>query len=62
MVTDNGQYTHHMLSTLSFDLINDLDLDVTAIWDRIQKPQADADGVVPKQDDSQLIFSLAYDI
>jgi hypothetical protein len=57
----NGLYTHHMLTTLSFDLIGDLDFDVTFIWDRIEKPQADADGVVPKKDDYQLVFGLAYD-
>ena len=58
---ENGQYTHHMLTTLSVDLISDLDLDISFIWDRIEKPQADADGKVPKQDDYQLIVSLAYD-
>lgn len=58
---DNGQYTHHMLGTISFDLIGDFDLDVSAIWDRIQKPQKDNDGNSPEQDDYQLIVSLAYD-
>jgi putative salt-induced outer membrane protein YdiY len=58
---DNGQYTHHMLATISFDLIGDLDFDVSAIWDRIEEPQVDADGNLPKQDDYQLIVSLAYD-
>lgn len=58
---DNGQYTHHMLTKLSFDLIKDFDLDISLIWDRIEKPQAAADGTVPKQDDYQLIVSLAYD-
>ncbi|MEE9367731.1 MAG: DUF481 domain-containing protein [Pontiella sp.] len=58
---DNGQYTHHMLTKLSFDVIKDLDLDVSIIWDRIEKPQAKTDGSVPEQDDYQLIVSLAYD-
>ena len=60
----NGQYTHHMLGTISFDLIGDLDLDVSIIWDRIEKPTPIDDGgtpVFPKQDDYQLIVSLAYD-
>ena len=60
----NGQYTHHMLGTISFDLIGDLDLDVSVIWDRIEKPTPIDDGgtpVLPKQDDYQLIVSLAYD-
>lgn len=58
---ENGKYTHHMLTTLSTDLIKDLDLDVTLVWDRIDNPQTDADGNVPKQDDYQLVVSLAYD-
>lgn len=57
----NGMYTHHMLTTLSLDLISDLDLDVSLIWDRVEKPQAAEDGTVPKKDDYQLIVSLAYD-
>ena len=58
---DNGRYTHHMLTKLSFDLIKDLDLDVSFIWDRIEKPQTDADGTTPSQDDYQLTVSLAYE-
>jgi putative salt-induced outer membrane protein YdiY len=58
---DNGQYTHHMLTKLSFDLFKDLDLDVSLIWDRIEKPQPKQDGSIPKQDDYQLIVSLAYE-
>jgi putative salt-induced outer membrane protein YdiY len=58
---DNGRYTHHMVTTLSFDLISDLDLDVSLIWDRVEKPQAAADTTVPKKDDYQLVVSLAYD-
>ena len=58
---DNGQYTHHMLGTVSFELIGDLDLDVSLIWDRIEKPQLDEKGVLPDQDDYQLITRIAYD-
>ncbi len=58
---ENGKYTHHMLTKLSFDLFRDLDLDVSVIWDRIEKPQPTADGSIPEQDDYQLIVSLAYE-
>ena len=60
----NGQYTHHMLGTISFDLLGDLDLDVSVIWDRIEKPTPINEGGVittPEQDDYQLIVSLSYD-
>ena len=62
---DNGQYTHHILTTFSFDLIGDLDLDISAIWDRIENPTPKDDGLggftFPEQDDYQLIVSLGYD-
>jgi putative salt-induced outer membrane protein YdiY len=58
---ENGTYTHHMLTTFSFDLISDLDLDISVVWDRIETPEAAADGTVPDKDDYQLILSLAYD-
>jgi hypothetical protein len=58
---DNGRYTHHMLGTVSFELIRDFDLDVSIIWDRIEKLQLDENGELPDQDDYQLIMSIAYD-
>ncbi len=58
---DNGLYTHHMIGTLSFDLLSDLDLDISLIWDRIEEPQPRSDGTVPKKDDYQLVFGLTYD-
>ncbi|VGO12469.1 hypothetical protein PDESU_01022 [Pontiella desulfatans] len=58
----NGTYTHHLVTTLSMDLIgDDLDLDVSLVWDRVEEPTADSSGRTPEQDDYQLIFSLAYD-
>jgi putative salt-induced outer membrane protein YdiY len=59
---DAGRYTHHFITTLSTDLINNLDFDFSFVWDRIRDPQPDSDGNIPKQDDYQLIFGLSYDI
>ncbi len=62
---DNGHYTHHMLGTISVNLIGDLDLDVSIIWDHIESPMPIDNGggviITPEQDDYQLIVSLAYD-
>jgi len=58
---NSGQYIHHLVTTLSTDLLADVDMDVSLIWDRIQEPQASADGVVPGRDDYQLIFALSYE-
>lgn len=57
----NGSYTHHLVTTLSMDLIGDMDGDISLIWDRIENPTANENGEVPKQDDYQLIFSLSYE-
>lgn len=58
---DAGTYTHHFVTTVSTDLIGDLDFDVSLVWDRIQDPQAKSDGTVPERDDYRLILSLSYD-
>lgn len=58
----NGRYTHHLVTTLSMDLIADkMDLDVSLVWDRVKEPTPDSDGKVPDPDDFQLIFSLTFD-
>jgi putative salt-induced outer membrane protein YdiY len=59
---ESGRYTHHFITTLSTDLIGDMDLDVSFVWDRIQKPQTNSDGSVPKKDDYQVIIGFSYDI
>lgn len=58
---DSGGYQHHLLTTLSTDLIGDLDLDVSFVWDRTQKPEPRADGTVPEKDDYRLMVGLAYE-
>lgn len=58
---DNGRYTHHLLSTLTLDLVDDFDLDLSFVWDRTERPQAASDGSVPEQDDFQFIVGLGYE-
>jgi putative salt-induced outer membrane protein YdiY len=57
----SGTFTHHALAKVSTEFIGDLDIDISMIWDHTQTPQENADGLVPKQNDYQLVFSLAYD-
>ena len=56
-----GKYQHHVVSTLSTDLIGDIDLDISIIWDRTEKPQGGEDGVIPEQDDYRVVVSFNYD-
>ena len=58
---DSGSYQHHLLTTLSTELTGRLDLDVSFIWDRIQKPQVRADGSVPEKDDYRLMLGLGFE-
>ncbi len=54
-------YTHHMVTALETELTDWLDLDVSFVWDRIQDPQANADGTVPKQNDYYFILGLGIE-
>ncbi len=56
-----GRYQHHIVSTLSTDLLNNLDLDVSLIWDRTAEPQVDELGETPEKDDYHLTVELVYD-
>jgi len=58
---DAGRYQHHIINTLSTDLIGGIDLDVSLIWDRTENPQADEDNTIPEQDDYRLVVSFAYE-
>lgn len=58
---ESGSYTHHLVTGLEFELTSLLDFDVTFVWDRIQDPRPDSDGVLPDQDDFRLTFGLGFD-
>lgn len=56
-----GRYTHHFLTGLSIDAFGPLDLDVSFVWDRVQKPRPESSGLVPRKDDYRLIFGFGFD-
>lgn len=56
-----GETTHHAVTTLSVDVTKRLDVDFSFIWDRIDHPTADVNGVVPLPDDYRFVISLALD-
>ena len=53
-----GQYTHHTVSTLEFEIKHHLNLDVSFIWDYLQNPQARSDGSIPEKSDRYLTVGL----
>jgi hypothetical protein len=58
---ESGQYQHHLLTTLSTDLIGNLDLDISLVWDRTQKPPPREDGSLPERDDYRLMVGLSFE-
>jgi hypothetical protein len=57
---ESGSYTHHLITGFEFELIGDLDLDISWVWDRVQDPREKADGSEPEQDDFKMIFAFGY--
>ena len=57
----SGDRQHHILTTLSTDLIGDIDFDVSLIWDRTDSPQPAADGTIPEKDDFRLTVGVGFD-
>ena len=56
-----GQYNHHMLTSFETEITKLLDFDVTLVWDRIQEPRENEDGITPLQDDFRLTVGLTFD-
>ncbi|HTQ50133.1 MAG TPA: DUF481 domain-containing protein, partial [Candidatus Acidoferrales bacterium] len=50
----SGQYTHHSVSTLEFEIKKHLNLDVSFIWDYLQSPEAKSNGSIPQKSDYYL--------
>lgn len=59
---DAGRFIHHTVGTLEIELTDDLDFDITAIWDRTEDPPPGAGGVVPLKDDFRLNFLIGVDM
>ncbi len=55
---DAGQYTHHSVTTLEFEIKRHLNLDVSLVWDYLQNPQTKSDGTVPQKSDTYLTVGL----
>ena len=57
---DAGGYTHRMETGVAYEVIGDLDLRVTWVWDHISNPTEDDNGEEPDKDDTQLMFGVGY--
>ena len=61
VVTDLDKTNHHAESMISFDVWGPLELDVTFMFDRVEKPVPDAGGNVPKSNDYRVTMGLGID-
>jgi hypothetical protein len=59
-VPDIADTNHHLEVILSVDVIGDLDLDLTFVWDRVGDPQPDSSGNRPQRDDFRLFVGLGF--
>ena len=57
-----GNYSHHSIFTVETELTDDLDLDVSLVWDRTRQPVAEENGDIPEQDDFRFLIGLGYDL
>jgi len=53
-----GLYSHHMVTSLEFEIKRFLDLDLSLVWDYLQNPQTEANGVVPVKTDLRLTLGM----
>ncbi|MGH8492213.1 MAG: DUF481 domain-containing protein [Moraxellaceae bacterium] len=59
---DSGHIERNATFSLDVDVTKDLDLTVGLTWDRIEKPQPDANGVTPKKEDVRLSVGFKYEL
>jgi len=59
-IPDVQTYNHHVAGILSVGLIGSLDLDLQFIWDRVNEPAPDAQGVIPVPNDFRFIVGVGW--
>jgi putative salt-induced outer membrane protein YdiY len=53
-----GLYSHHLVSTLEFEIKRSFDLNVSFVWDYLQNPQTEESGAVPQRSDFRLTLGV----
>ena len=62
VATDIDKTNHHAESILSFDIWGPLELDLTFILDRVEKPVANASGDIPRSNDFRITMGLGIEL
>jgi len=56
----SGGYSHHMLATFEYEITKRFDLDFSFMWDRINHPAIDNQGVLPNPDDYRIMMGIDF--
>ncbi|MCG6911248.1 MAG: DUF481 domain-containing protein [Deltaproteobacteria bacterium] len=59
---ESGRYTHTAKSGIEIELTGRLDLDLSIVWNRIQKPEPASDGRAPEKDDFYFFCGLTFEL
>ena len=57
---ESGGYTHHIILTVESEIIRNLDIDISFIWDRTSNPTTDADGTTPVPNNYHITLGISY--
>jgi putative salt-induced outer membrane protein YdiY len=57
----SGRANHHLSLSFETEITKRLDFDVSWIWDRIEEPRPDENGVVPEKDDMRTTLGLTFE-
>lgn len=57
----SGTYNHHMVVSFETEITSLIDFDITWIWDRIENPRPDVNGITPASDDFRTTVGLTFE-
>lgn len=57
-----GGDAQYAMAAFEIELTNDIDFDISLVWDYLENPISDSSGIVPEQEDYKMIFSLGIDL
>jgi len=60
-VPDTADTNHHLVFGFEFDILKDIDLNLTFQWDHVGRPRPAADGTIPFKDDYRTIVSFGWE-
>lgn len=60
--SDAGGDSQYAMASFEIDMTDDIDFDISLVWDYLADPIADENGVVPEKEDYKMIFALGIDL